>query len=60
MFLEIRRNLRTGEVESEREITKEELIKAHPNNYEVRGWAEGARKGSPFSVLSKGLFYKKL
>ena len=60
MFLEIKKNWRTGEIESERKITKEELLEAHPTNYDLKTWAEGARKGSPFSIMSKGVVYKKL
>jgi len=60
MFLETRLNMRTGEVESEREITKEELLTRHPYNYDLRSWADGARPGSPYSLMSKGLHYRKL
>ena len=59
MFLEIRKNIRTGFEEGRSEMTGEEVLAKHPLNHDLRAWIWGARKGSKFSILLKGVEYIK-
>jgi len=52
-FLEIKRNFRSGKVESYKLVTREEVLATHPNHMDVRTWTSCARAGSRFSLTTK-------
>ena len=52
IFLEIKRNFRTGKIESYKLVTREEIIASHQSNVDVTAWSGGARLGSKFSLTT--------
>jgi hypothetical protein len=52
-FLEIKRNFRSGKVESYKLVTREDILTTNPNNMDVRTWTSCARVGSRFSLTTK-------
>lgn len=60
MFLETELDPRTGAEKGQREVTREEVLERHPDNYDIRAWVCGARIGSVFSIMARGYKYKRL
>ena len=56
-FLELKKNDRTGKVESFKMIEKDEVVKTHPNNNDLLVWACGARLNSRFFITTKAGSY---
>jgi hypothetical protein len=52
MFLEIKRDHRTGKINSYKLVTHEEIIEAHLGNADLAAWSGGARLGSRFSLTT--------
>jgi len=54
-FLEIKRNFRSGKIESYKLVTREEIVSAYPDNSDIKSWAGGARLGTKFSLTTSVL-----
>lgn len=57
MFLEVCKNMCTGEYISHRLVTRKEMVKKHPHSLELHGWASSGRLNTRFGFSnSKGRF----